>query len=318
LSVTVTGTGFYKATTISAVGVQTALQTTFVSPSTVIAAIPASLTASVGTINLIATNPAPGGPSQPTVFTVSATPVVQAVVNAASYAAGAAPGELATLFGYGIGPTTAFGMDVMNGAAQILVNNVSVTIDNVPAALVYASANQITVQVPYEITIATGLAVAVNNNGTNASGTVDASATNPGIFSLNGSGTGPAAALTFSMKTGLYTINGQSSPVLVGDILVLYVTGEGAYASNTVIPIPDGYIVPSSLTPLPQVSPLPTVTIGGAAATVQYAGPLVGGILGALQINAVVPAGGTTGNAVPVSVSIGGVSSQPGVTVAVK
>jgi uncharacterized protein (TIGR03437 family) len=66
------------------------------------------------------------------------------------------------------------------------------------------------------------------------------------------------------------------------------------------------------------LNPLPVVTIGGAAATVQYAGPLPGGMLGVMQINAVVPAGVTAGNAVPVTVSVGGTVSQAGVTLVVK
>jgi uncharacterized protein (TIGR03437 family) len=209
------------------------------------------------------------------------------------------------------------GMSIVNGFAATTVNNVAVTIDALPAALVYAAFDQITVQVPYEVTLAAARAVSVTNNGAIALGQVDVAATAPGIFSLNGSGTGQAAALTFSMGSGLYSINGQSSPAHVGDIVVLYLTGEGTYAGNS-IPVPDGYIVPVTLVPLPQVFPLPAVTIGGAAATVQYAGPMVGGILGVLQINAVVPLGVTTGNAVPVSVAIGGATSQPGVTVAVK
>jgi uncharacterized protein (TIGR03437 family) len=60
------------------------------------------------------------------------------------------------------------------------------------------------------------------------------------------------------------------------------------------------------------------VTIGGAPATVQYAGPLPGGMLGVIQINALVPAGFTPGNAVPVTVDIGGAVSQAGVTLVIK
>jgi uncharacterized protein (TIGR03437 family) len=93
-------------------------------------------------------------------------------------------------------------------------------------------------------------------------------------------------------------------------------TGEGQYANS--IATPDGYIVPATLNPLPQMNPLPVVTIGGAAAAVQYAGPMVGGILGVLQINAVVPSGGATGNAAPVVVAIGNGMSQAGVTAVVK
>jgi uncharacterized protein (TIGR03437 family) len=68
---------------------------------------------------------------------------------------------------------------------------------------------------------------------------------------------------------------------------------------------------------LPQLTPAPSVTIGGAPAAVQYAGPLVGSILGLMQINVVVPAGGTTGTAVSVIVTIGTASTQAGVTLSI-
>jgi uncharacterized protein (TIGR03437 family) len=45
---------------------------------------------------------------------------------------------------------------------------------------------------------------------------------------------------------------------------------------------------------------------------------MVGGILGLLQINAVVPDTSTKGAAVPVTVDIGGNATQSGVTLVVK
>jgi uncharacterized protein (TIGR03437 family) len=59
------------------------------------------------------------------------------------------------------------------------------------------------------------------------------------------------------------------------------------------------------------------VTIGGANATVSYAGPIVGSILGLLQINAVIPTGVSTGQAVPVLVTIGANSSQANITLSI-
>jgi hypothetical protein len=67
---------------------------------------------------------------------------------------------------------------------------------------------------------------------------------------------------------------------------------------------------------------LPTVTIGGvdASAGVTFAGPMVGSMLGLLELAVTVPTGSATGVAVPVVVSIGGNSSltnQPNVTLAI-
>jgi uncharacterized protein (TIGR03437 family) len=320
LTVTITGNGFYKGTTAIAASSPTPLKTTFVNPSTLVAVLPASDLASAGPINVQAVNPAPGGNSGAYVFTVSATPVVQAIVSAASYAAGSvSPGEFVTMFGTGIGPATAAEMSVVAGYATSVLQKLSVTIDGQSAAMIYVSANQITVQVPYTVTIGPGKAVVVNNNGVIASSTVSTVATAPGLFALAGNGLGQCAALTFSMKSGTFSVNGTTSPAAVGDIMVFYLTGEGIYdlsaspATGYVVPV-----APNTPNPLPQLSPLPAVTIGGVAATVQYAGPVVGGLLGLLQINAVVPAASTLGNSVPVSITIGAGTTQVGSTIVVK
>jgi uncharacterized protein (TIGR03437 family) len=315
VTVTITGTGFYKGGTTASAGA-TPLQATYVNPTTISAVLPATILATAGTINVTVVNPAPGGISMPAVFTVSATPVVQAIVSAASYAAGAvSPGEFITMFGTGIGPAVPAEMSVVAGYATNTLQSTSVTIDGQNAPMIYVSPNQITVQVPYNVTIGLAKAVAVNNNGVIALDTVDTTAAAPGLFLISGV-VGQCAALRYSMSSGTYSVNGTPSAALVGDIMVFYLTGEGIY-DLTASPA-TGYIVPASLNPLPQLSPLPTVTIGGAPATVQYAGPVIGGLLGLLQINAVVPAGSTKGPSVPVVITIGAGATQAGATIVVK
>jgi uncharacterized protein (TIGR03437 family) len=70
------------------------------------------------------------------------------------------------------------------------------------------------------------------------------------------------------------------------------------------------------LTPLTMVVTPPTVSIGGVAASVSFAG-LTPQFAALYQINAVVPNGITPGNAVPVTVSVSEQTSVP-VTIAVK
>jgi len=72
--------------------------------------------------------------------------------------------------------------------------------------------------------------------------------------------------------------------------------------------------------PYPQVpgSVPVAVTMGGLPCTVSYAGAAPNLISGVTQINAQVPAGVTPGPSVPMTVTIGGVSAQTGVTLAVK
>jgi uncharacterized protein (TIGR03437 family) len=317
LTTTVRGAGFFKATTLKVSGSATPLKTTFISNSTLLVDLPATLLATATTLNIIATNPAPGGDSAASPFIVSNTPIVQAVVSSASYASGAvALGELVSLFGEGIGPATPASFTISNGYVTQTLGNTSVTIDGKAAAMVYVSNDMITVQVPYDASIGAQRNVVVDNNGTQGQGKVDIVAAAPALFTLDGSGIGQAAALTFNMQTSLLSLNGPTSPLHVGDVAVLYLTGEGDY--YTAVSPRNGYVIPANLNPLPQLNPLPVVTIGGTAATVQYAGPLPGGMLGVMQINAVVPAGITVGAAVPVTVTVAGAVSQPGVTLTLK
>jgi uncharacterized protein (TIGR03437 family) len=317
LTLTIRGTGFFKGTTAKVTGQATPLKTTFISATTMLADLPGSMIAVAGTLPVVVTNPAPGGDSSASSFTVSSTPVIQAIVSAASYGAGAvSPGELVTLFGFGIGPSTSASMNVTSGFADTSLQSTTVAIDGKAAPMIYVSRDQITVQVPYDVALGAAKTVAVTNGSVVSAGTVATASVAPGLFTLDGSGIGQAAALTFSQQSGNYAVNGASAPARAGDIVLLYLTGEGDYA--TAITTRTGYIVPSTLSPLPQVTPTPTVMMGGAPAVVQYAGPMVGGILGLLQINAVVPDTATKGVAVPVTVDIGGNTSQAGVTLVIK
>jgi len=214
-------------------------------------------------------------------------------------------------------------MTVNNGFVTTSLSNVSVTIDGKSCPMVYVSQNQISVQVPYEVTIGANKQVVVTNGTQTANTTVTTAATAPGIFTVNGSGTGQAAALNYDSATQQYTLNSATNLATIGSVVVLYLTGEGIYispplsggASDT------GYIVPNPLNNPPTMNPAPTVSIGGQNADTTnpafYAGPIPGSMMGLLQINAVVPAGATTGTAVPVVVTIGGNSTQANVTLGI-
>jgi len=317
-TITIRGTGFYKATVAKVQSAAAPLSTTLVSSTALLAVVPAALLTTAGSLNVLVSNPAPGGDSTPVAVSVGNVLTVQAVVNVASYAAAAlSPGELATIFGTNLGPATAAAMSITNGFVDTTVAGVSVTVDGHAAPLLYVSQNQITIQVPYEVAQGAGKQVMVAN-GANppAVANVTIAAAIPGLFTVDSSGSGQAAVLNYNATTLQYTLNSSSNPAKLGDTVVLYLTGEGDYAT-ALTPTHTGLVIPATLTPLPQLNPLPAVTIGGATATVNYAGPIVGSIIGLLQINTVIPAGSTTGTAVPVSVAIGGASTQANVTISV-
>jgi uncharacterized protein (TIGR03437 family) len=338
-TITIYGTNFYSATVAKVSGVATALATTpFTNSSTFLqAVIPASMLTAATTLKLLVSNPAPGGDSPGTVnLVVANVAAITAVVNAASYGTGTvsapdigtvSPGELVTIFGTNLGPTTPSLMSITGGGFvdTTSTSGVGVKVDGNDAPLIYVSETQISVQVPYEARIGPKRAVTVNYGGNAPTATVTVGATALGLFTADGSGTGQAAALNYGATTKVYTLNSSTNLAKIGDTVILYLTGEGIYdkapllggASDT------GYVIPVPVagTPFnpPTVNPSPTVTIGGADATpgVAYAGPIPGSIMGVLQINVVVPVGSTTGTQVPVIVTIGANTTQAGVTLAI-
>jgi uncharacterized protein (TIGR03437 family) len=286
------------------------------------------------TLKVLVSNPAPGGDSVATVdVTVANAAVISAVVNAASYAAGTAAGgdlgtvsrgELVTIFGTNLGPTTPAPMSITAGGFidTVSASGVAVTVDGTAAPLIYVSETQISIQIPYEAALGAGKVVSVTNGANPAvTATVTVGASAPGLFTADGSGAGGLAALNYNSTTHLYTLNTAVNLAKIGDTVILYLTGEGVYDSAPLLggSSDTGFVIPPALVSTPQMSPLPTVSIGGVDATpgVAYAGPIVGSIIGVLQINVKVPVGSTTGTQVPVIVTAGANNTQAGTTLAI-
>jgi uncharacterized protein (TIGR03437 family) len=116
----------------------------------------------------------------------------------------------------------------------------------------------------------------------------------PGIFLI---GTTQGAILNSD-----YSVNSGTNPAAIGSFVQIYATGSGPVVPS----LSDGEIATgASTTSAANVS----VTIGGVAAQVLYAGSAPGLVAGALQINVIVPAGVTPGPAVPVVLTIGSQST---------
>jgi len=236
-------------------------------------------------------------------------PKVAAVTNAASYATAVAPGQMVIVWGSGMGPTTLAGLALdSNGLVSNTVAGVRVLFDGVPAPIVYVSATQIAVVTPYFGASNATTHVQVEYQGVRSDPlTVPVAATAPGLFTANSTGTGQGAILDQDNVTH----NSTKAPAKAGDIVILWGTGEGV----TDPPGVDGRLAIGVLpAPLAQVS----VTIGGMPATVKYAGAAPYLMPGVFQINAQVPPSVQPGNSVPVTVTIGGATTQAGVTLAVE
>ena len=219
------------------------------------------------------------------------------VVNAASFqpvTASVAPGELLVLYGSGLSSSTAI---TQGGQAfPTSLNNVTVTMNGVNAAIYYVTANAIAAVVPWELASnQTALVdIQVNNNGVK-SNTVQVYQTDaaPGSFSAGASGIGYAAATHASNGSIITTAN----PVQPGETISLYVTGLG-----TVTPtVANGAVGPSGTLSYSDLFNAGNVSVNfndygtgdSGVGTVTYAG-LAPTLAGLYQINVTLPATGLT------------------------
>ncbi|HKA01871.1 MAG TPA: BACON domain-containing carbohydrate-binding protein [Candidatus Solibacter sp.] len=263
------------------------------------AVLPRSGTITIAGQTITVTQSAPS-PNLPT-FTQ------QGVVNAASYqGGGVAPGELITLFGSTLGPASLQKPLVSTlGIVDSFAGGTRVLFDGVAAPMIYAISGQISAVVPFSLQGRSSTQVQVEFLGIrSAAVTVPVVAAAPAIFTSDASGKGQGAILNQD-----YTVNGASNAAAKGSIISIYMTGAGAMQS----PVTDGELAKDALSIAQPVM----LSIGGVAVTPLYAGAAPGIVQGVVQINAAIPAGVASGN-VPVEVTIGGVTSPTGVTVAVR
>lgn len=291
-----------------------AVAAAIVSDTSALLTIPAGELAEAGVLRLTMTTAAPGGgTSNEAPFQVyGPNPQITAVVNSASYQQGTlAPGDVIAIFGVGLGPAALTIFDPSTPPIPTTLATTSVTINGTSAPILYTSAGTVGVIVPYSINTATAQVVVTYSGNASQAFTVAVAASDPGVYSLASSGQGQGAILNFDAATGDFSINSASNAAPKGSTVVLYITGAGATSSAV-----DDQLIPANPAVTPAVAP--TVTIGGLGATVLGAQAPPGSIPGLMQINVTVPATVRAGQAVPVVVTVGAASSQPGLTMAVK
>ena len=230
------------------------------------------------------------------------------IVNSATYAGGGvAPGELVDIFGQNLGPASGQSFQVSAGIVPNSLAGTRVWFDGIAAPILYSSAGQLDVVAPYAIAGETSTSVRVEYLGASSPAvSVPVLLAEPGIFTLNASGGGPAAVLNVD-----YSVNSATNPAKRGDAIMIFATGQGATSPEGV----DGLVALAPSTGDPQ---LVTVQIGGQTAAVSYAGAAPGLVEGALQVNAVVPPTVTPGNGVSVVIAVGGTATPATATIAVQ
>jgi uncharacterized protein (TIGR03437 family) len=210
-----------------------------------------------------------------------------------------------TLLGAGIGPASP--QNPSGSPASPVLDGTSVSFDGTPAPLLYAALNQVNAIAPYGISGKASTQVLVTQRGLTVAGVLlPVAETSPAIFTTDGSGVGQGAILNQDQA-----LNSPSSPAPKGSVITLFATGAG----QTDPPGVDGQVASGSLPkPLLPVS----IQIGGVDAQVLYAGAAPLAVAGPLQVNCTVPLSASTGLAVPIVLFSGKVSSQAGVTLAIR
>jgi len=208
-----------------------------------------SITSGAQTVVVPVTTLITTGPATP--------PFLSSIVNAASQMPEAvAPGEILTIYGFGVGPSNAAGF-TLNPAGNVAtsLNGAQVLFDGNPAPMIYGSAYQANVIVPYEIAGHATTTIALQYGGVTSGGwSVPVVASAPGLFTIGATGVGQAAVLNQNGSlTRLETANSSSRTVDLG------MPKGGAYIGfgagmlwTTTMKTPLSMIDPTSLTLLCQ------------------------------------------------------------------
>lgn len=238
-------------------------------------------------------------------------PVIDSVITASAfggYNALAAPGSYIEIYGSNLaGTTRGWSTADFNGSiAPTSLDGVTVTVNATPAFVNYVSPRQLNVQIPDTIPAGGAVNVVVTYQGqSSAPASLTISAQQPGILapaSFKVGATQYVAAV--HSDTGAFVSNGNipgvaAAPAKPGETLILYGTGFGTVSQTKVA----GQIASGAAS---LSSPF-TMTMGGAATTVSYAG-LAPGLVGVYQFNVVVPPAVSSGD-VPVVYTLNGLAA---------
>ncbi|MCL5742570.1 MAG: hypothetical protein M1541_01395 [Acidobacteria bacterium] len=218
---------------------------------------------------------------------------------------GLAPGSYISIFGSDLSDSTrAFTTPYLPlSLAQVSVSfDVPARSMSVPGRLHFVSANQVNVQIPWELQGVTSAQMKVSfSNLSSLLYTVPLNDYSPACFEYTEGGTKLLLAAALDEN---YKLVGSGNAVERGRIVQLYANGLG--------PVDDANR-PASGEPAP-AQPLiwtkvkPSVTIGGKPASVQFNG-LAPYFVGLYQLNVVVPANAAAG-VQPVIVTVNGIASK--------
>lgn len=209
---------------------------------------------------------------------------IQNSASSAPFTAGLSHGELMTIYGANLAPSTVITQGGVPFQNSLSNNNVQVLMNNKPAALYYVTPTQIAAIVPYGIPDNIVQVQVVNNGVSSNAVTAFLYKTGPGLFSESTQGQGLAKILHADYRQVT-----PNNPAVPGEVLQVFMTGLGDVFPS----IADGALGPS-----PQFSEAVasiSAAIDNLNAPVQYAG-LAPGLAGLYQVNITVPQGVSNGD----------------------
>jgi uncharacterized protein (TIGR03437 family) len=198
-----------------------------------------------------------------------------------------APGEVVSLVGYGIGPSTGVVYQPgVQGQAPRILGGVQVLFNGIQAPIIYAQSTQVNAFVPVELIGQPSTTVTVQyQNTTIGTFTQQLAAFDPAIFRWQPGVSSQAAALNEDS-----TINGPTNPAAAGSIISVWGTGLGPLTTTC----SDGNPNPNAAVFLaPGYS---TLIDGQQSIKVWYSGGAPQLLCGVMQINLQIPAGTPSGN----------------------
>lgn len=245
------------------------------------------------TVNL---TPAPGGGGP--------APSISSVYNNASGGAAIAENTWITISGTNLAPDTRLwgGSDFIAGQMPAQLDGVSVLVNGRAAYVDYISPTQVNALAPLDGTVGEVKVTLATNNGVSQPVTVQKASYAPAFFLF---GKYVAATHANGDYLGPASLGSGFTPAAPGETVLLYGSGFGEVNPG---------ILPGAASQAGSLPSLPAITIGGASATVQFAGAISPGLY---QFNVVVPANAVSGDNA-VTVTYQGAAGPPGMLVSVR
>lgn len=248
------------------------------------------------------------------VGTYAQTPTVAdgGVVNSASFVKGqvVTPGSLVSIFGSNLAASIAEADSIPLSTSRA---GVSVTFNNVAAPLSYVSPDLINAQLPWN-TLPAGMLTGTANV----------------VVTVNGVSSAPKAVAIGPFSPGIYAVNNRavainpdgtlalppdaippfkSRPAKPGDFMIILGSGLGALD----FPVENGT---NSQDRVRNVTTPPVILVNGMTAPFLFAG-ISPDFVGVYQVNATVPAAAGNGDALPLQLQVGGITSPNTTTMAI-